>query len=160
MADGILIRPIEPGDSAAWAEMWAAYAVFYKVSLSEEVTAATWARIIEPSGPIEALLATGIHGDAVGFANYLLHPYTWSDKPTCYLEDLFVSPEARGRGVGRALIDRLIALGRERGWGRLYWTTQQDNATARRLYDRFGPADDVVRYTIALDTVDPINGEV
>ena len=160
MADGILIRPIDAGDSAAWTEMWAAYLVFYKVSSSEEVTAATWARIIDPSGPVEALLATDAHGGALGFANYLLHPYTWSDKPTCYLEDLYVRPEARGRGVGWALIERLVALGREQGWGRLYWTTQQDNATARRLYDRFGPADDVVRYTIALDGTHPTGGEV
>ena len=151
MAERILIRPIEPGDSTAWAEMWAAYAVFYKVSLSEEVTAATWARIIDLAGPIEALLATDASGGVLGFANYLLHPYTWSDKPTCYLEDLYVRPEARGRGVGRALIERLVALGREQNWGRLYWTTDRDNATARRLYDSFGPADDVVRYTIALD---------
>ncbi len=154
--DGILIRSAEATDGAAWAEMWDGYAAFYQVALSEQVTAATWARILDPSSPIKSLLATDAHGGALGFANYVLHPYTWSDQPACYLEDLFVRPEARGRGAGRALIERLIALGGEQGWGRLYWMTREDNTTARQLYDRFGTADGFVRYTIPFDHIDRI----
>jgi len=156
---GILIRPAEARDGAAWAEMWGAYAAFYEVSLSDEVTAATWARILDPTSPIEALLATDAHGGALGFANYVLHPYTWSDKPACYLEDLFVRPEARGRGAGRALIERLIARGGEQGWGRLYWMTREDNTAARHLYDHVGTADGFVRYTIPLDNAHLIGGD-
>jgi len=154
--DGVLIRAAEATDGAAWAEMWDGYAAFYQVSLSEQVTAATWARILDPASPIKALLATDSHDGALGFANYVVHAYTWSDKPACYLEDLFVRPEARGRGAGRALIERLIALGGEQGWGRLYWMTREDNTTARQLYDHFSTADGFVRYTIPFDDTDPI----
>jgi len=154
--DGVLIRSVEARDGAAWAEMWDGYMAFYQVSLSAEVTAATWARILDPTSPIKSLLATDAHGGALGFANYVVHAYTWSDRPACYLEDLFVRPEARGRGAGRALIERLIALGGEQGWGRLYWMTRQDNRTARQLYDRFGTADGFVRYTIPFDDPDLI----
>jgi len=87
-------------------------------------------------------------GDTVGLANYVLHPYTWGPAPVCYLEDLFVAPEARGAGVGRRLIEHLVEQARELGWARVYWHTREDNATARRLYDRFGPADGFIRYTV------------
>ncbi|MBC7805461.1 MAG: GNAT family N-acetyltransferase [Akkermansiaceae bacterium] len=89
-------------------------------------------------------------GIPLGFANYVLHPHTWSDKTLCYLEDLYVSPKARGRGVGHALIEHLIEVGKTRGWGRVYWHTETGNAPARRLYDRFKAADDFVRYTVSL----------
>jgi len=87
----------------------------------------------------------------VGFSTAVLHEGTWTTAPTCYLEDLFVDPALRGGGVGRALIQNLIDLGRSRGWSRLYWHTQAGNATARRLYDSFVQADDFVRYRLALD---------
>jgi ribosomal protein S18 acetylase RimI-like enzyme len=68
----------------------------------------------------------------------------------CLLEDLYVSPGVRGLGIGKRLIDHLIQRGRDEGWARVYWHTQEDNETARRLYDRFGPADGFIRYTIRL----------
>jgi GNAT superfamily N-acetyltransferase len=92
-----------------------------------------------------------VEGDhVVGFAIYVLHPFTWSERQICYLEDLFVAPETRGRGTGRLLIEHLIDLAATEGWGRVYWMTRADNETARRLYDRFAPADGFIRYTICL----------
>ncbi len=88
-------------------------------------------------------------GDALGFAHYVVHPFTWSPRDACYLEDLFVTPAARLRGVGRALIDDLLARGEQAGWGRLYWMTRENNAVARRLYDSLAQRDDFVRYAIA-----------
>jgi GNAT superfamily N-acetyltransferase len=159
MVDGVIIRPAEARDRATWAEMWEGYNRFYGVSLSDRVTAATWARILDPTSPIRALLAADGAGNTLGFANYILHPYTWSDQPACLLDDLFVRPEARGGGVGRALIDHLILLAQEQGWGRLYWMTRAGNAVARRLYDRFGAVDDFVRYTVSFDGARPTAGE-
>jgi GNAT superfamily N-acetyltransferase len=80
----------------------------------------------------------------------VIHPGSWTLQPICYLEDLFVDPQARGRGIGRALIDDLVALARARGWSRLYWHTKASNETARRLYDRYVAADDFVRYRLFL----------
>jgi len=115
----------------------------------EETTAATWQRILDPRAPIHCIVAT-VAAETVGFANYVLHPFTWSERPICLLEDLFVSERVRGRGVGNALIESLVHRGRRDGWARIYWHTREDNAAARRLYDRFAPADGFIRYTIPL----------
>ena len=80
----------------------------------------------------------------------MLHPTSWTLTPACYLEDLFVDPDMRGNGIGRALIDDLVRLGRDNGWSRIYWHTRQSNEAARRLYDKFAEADDFVRYRLSL----------
>ena len=156
VAHEVIVRPIEAGDRAAWEEMWQAYNVFYHVSVPDSATEATWARIMNATSPVHAILAVDHTGTAWGLANYILHPYTWSDRPSCLMEDLFVRPEARGRGVGRALIDHLVQLSKEHGWGRLYWVTQRENATARRLYDHYTTVSDYVQYAISFDNVRPL----
>ena len=118
--------------------------------MSEAVTAATWRRLFMPGSGMFGRIAEW-EGAVAGFTISVVHPGSWTLTPLCYLEDLFVDPEMRGRGLGRALIEDLIALARERGWSRIYWHTRQGNATARLLYDRFAKADDFVRYRIFLD---------
>jgi len=71
-------------------------------------------------------------------------------RPVCYLEDLYVAPEARGHGAGRFLIEGLVALGRERSWRRIYCHTHGNNHAARALYDQLAPSTDYVRYDIDL----------
>jgi GNAT superfamily N-acetyltransferase len=143
----VSVRPAAKGDEAAWRRMWAAYNTFYEAIVPESVTAATWRRILDPSVPIGAVLALE-YGAAIGFANYVVQPYTWSDRPHCLMEDLFVIPEARSKGAGRALINCLADLCRREGWTELYWITQANNAKARRLYDSFTQPDGFIQYTI------------
>lgn len=149
-ASGVLIRDAEPDDEAAWRGLWAAYVAFYESEVSDEVTAGTWARLLDPGSGMSCRVAE-LNGEEVGFTLAVLHPGSWTLAPTCYLEDLFVAPHARGHGLGGALIDDLVALGRDKGWSRLYWHTKRSNETARRLYDRYGKADDFVRYRLLLD---------
>lgn len=80
----------------------------------------------------------------------MVHEGSWSVRPTCYLEDLFVEPAARGAGVGRALLDQLVALGRDRRWTSIYWHTRAGNAQARKLYDRYTQADNFARYRLMI----------
>ena len=89
-----------------------------------------------------------VDGQVYGFANCVVHENTWETQAICYLEDLYVTPSARGHGIGRALIEWLRNAMRAEGWARLYWHTRQDNERARKLYDRFAEADDFVRYVI------------
>jgi GNAT superfamily N-acetyltransferase len=117
--------------------------------MPEEITAGTWRRILDPESQIEAILAVA-GGETVGLGNYVLHPFTWSDRPACFLVDLYVSPTARGRDIGAQLIQHLVQRGRDEGWARVYWHTRAGNSRARRLYDRFCPADGFIRYTIPL----------
>jgi len=143
------VRDAVAADEAAWRRLWAGYLAFYRASVAEAVTARTWQRILDPAAPMFARLAETEDG-VQGFAVAVLHEGTWTTAPICYLEDLFVHPAARGRGLGRALVADLAALGRARGWSRLYWHTEAANP-ARRLYDAFVAADDFVRYRMFLD---------
>lgn len=142
-----LIRPAVPADEAAWKSLWRGYCDFYGVTLPEAVTARTWARILDPDSGVLCIVAE-VDAVVCGFANCVIHENTWEMQPVCYLEDLFVLPSARGRGVGKALIDWLRNAMRAEGWARLYWTTREDNAQARSLYDQFTKADGFVRYVL------------
>lgn len=143
------IRACEAEDQAAWLRLWAQYLAYYKVELAPEVTAFTWARLMDAASPMKARLAV-LDDEVVGFAIHHHHCSTWVMGEDCYLEDLFVSAMVRGQGVGRALINDLKALAQARGWRRLYWHTDEGNATARRLYDSFTPSDGHIRYRLTL----------
>ncbi|MCB2125340.1 MAG: GNAT family N-acetyltransferase [Rhodobacteraceae bacterium] len=145
----ITIRDATPDDEAEWRRLWDGYLAFYDIALAPEITAATWARLMDPASPLKLRLA--LRGDRfAGFALHQHHPSSWVAGDDCYLEDLFVDAEARGSGVGRALIDDLIALARARGWHRLYWHTDEGNARARTLYDSYTASDGHIRYRMRL----------
>ncbi|MFM2091312.1 MAG: hypothetical protein RLZZ127_1801, partial [Planctomycetota bacterium] len=131
----------------AWLPLWRGYCTFYREALPAEVTAGTWARLTAPDGAVRGLLAE-LDGRVVGFATYLFHPSTWSLCSYCYLEDLFAAEEARGRGVGRALITGVADAARAAGADRLYWLTHQDNATAQALYDRVAERSGFIQYRL------------
>jgi GNAT superfamily N-acetyltransferase len=144
-----MIRDASPADEAAFLALWQGYLAFYHVDLASEVTAATWARLMDPASPVKARLAE-VDGQILGFAVHLHHPSTWVATEDCYLEDLYVDEAARGQGLGRALIDDLISLARARGWARLYWHTNEGNARARALYDQYVASDGHIRYRLRL----------
>ena len=146
---GTVVREIRAGDEAIWRQLWAAYLTFYETTLPGSVTDATWTRIVSDDDTFQAIVAE-IDGAVIGFANVVLHDFTWSDRPAGLLHDLYVRPEVRGGGAGRALIQRVIDQGRREGWNRVYWMTKEDNTVARKLYDTFAPADGFVRYRVGL----------
>lgn len=145
----INIRDALPADESAWRGLWAQYLAFYDVSLTPEITTGTWARLMDPDSPVKMRLADDA-GQVIGFAIHLNHPSTWVAGNDCYLEDLFLAPDARGKGIGRALIDDLITLARAKGWQRLYWHTDEGNTRARKLYDSYVQTDGHVRYRMRL----------
>jgi GNAT superfamily N-acetyltransferase len=146
----LTIRDAKAADEAEWRQMWQGYCDFYHAIVPSDVTDSVWARIIDPDAPIYAVIAESETGQVLGFSNYVLHQFTWGKGLACYLEDLFVKPDARAMGVGKALIDAIIDRARANGWSRVYWMTATDNTTARALYDKYCPADDFVRYTVRL----------
>jgi GNAT superfamily N-acetyltransferase len=145
-----IVRGARADDEAIWRDLWGQYVRFYESEVPEAVTAHTWARILGQQQGFVGRVSER-DGRVVGFSVSIVHARSWTSAPACYLEDLFVDPAVRGSGAGRALIEDLIALGRERGWARVYWHTRQSNAVARRLYDRFTAADDFVRYKVAVE---------
>jgi GNAT superfamily N-acetyltransferase len=134
MSGALLIRDVAPADRSAWLRLWLGYLDFYETSLDPAITDTTWTRFLDPAEPMFCLVAEGDDGALIGFVNCVLHRGTWSIGDFCYLEDLYVSPDARRGGVGRALIEAVYARADELECGRVYWLTHESNP-ARKLYD-------------------------
>lgn len=138
MSERIVIRPVNASDRDAWASLWDGYNAFYRregaTAVPAEVTDTTWARFLDAAEPMHALVAE-LDGRLVGLTHYLYHRNTVMIPMVCYLQDLFTVPEARGRGVGRALIEAVYDAARAAGSSRVYWQTHETNATARALYN-------------------------
>jgi len=145
------ITHIDQGHKAQWLRLWQGYLDFYNCQLTEETTEATWNRFFEKEEPIYCLAAYDNETALVGFAAYVVHRSTWSETYYCYLEDLFVDPRQRGKGVARSLISELANVARERAYTRLYWATQEGNHTAQRLYDAVAQKTDFIQYRVTLD---------
>ena len=145
----IEIRDAQAGDLADWMPLWQGYLEFYEVDIAPDITMATWARILDPMNPLTSRVAL-VGGNMIGFANHHTHLTTWDTRPTCYFEDMFVAPTARGLGVGRALIDDLVARGKAHDWVSIYWITAEKNMTAQKLYDTYVGKDEFIRYCINL----------
>lgn len=144
------IRALAPADRDAWLSLWRGYIEFYESEVSDAQTTLTWNRMLDPQFPIHGAIAVDDAGRAIGFVHWLTHAATWSAGPYVYLEDLFVAPDTRGTGAGRALIAHVADWGREHDAAKVYWLTQETNATARTLYDRVATHTGFVHYEIGL----------
>ena len=146
----IQVRPIQPTDRAAWQPLWDGYNAFYgrtgETALPAAVTDTTWARFFDAAEPVHAFVAVDDAGRLLGLVHYLFHRSTTRIEPTCYLQDLFTTPESRGQGVGRALIEAVYTAVAAAGGKRVYWQTHTTNTTARALYDKLARHDGFVIY--------------
>jgi GNAT superfamily N-acetyltransferase len=132
------IRGLETGDWDRWLPLWQEYLKFYRAELSDATTHATFDRLSGSDDAMFGLIAVGADGEGLGLAHCITHPTTWSQRPYCYLEDLFVAPPARGSDLGKHLLEEAKKSSVARGAGRLYWHTQEYNGRARSLYDQVG----------------------
>lgn len=143
----ITIGRLTSTDRAAWDALFIGYNVFYGRSPDQVFLDRAWARF--ESDTDLHLLGAKVDGELVGIAHFFTHPSTTS-ADVCYLQDLFTSEAARGKGVARALVAAITDWARERGCSRVYWLTHEDNATARRLYDKVGVNKGFIQYQIPL----------
>jgi GNAT superfamily N-acetyltransferase len=126
------VRQLTVGDR----KLWAAYLRFYRATVNDEVTEPSFVRLSTPADGMFAFVAEAkIEKGLVGFAHCVVHPSTWAAADYCYVEDLYVSPVARGTEVTRRLVDAVYAEADRRGCARVYWQTQEFNAPARSFYD-------------------------
>jgi GNAT superfamily N-acetyltransferase len=164
LATAIQVRFAARGDFAAWLPLWEGYNRFYgrfdATALPAEITQMTWSRFFDAYEPMRALVAEDMtpenvipenKGRLVGLAHYLFHRSTTTIEPTCYLQDLFTGEAARGRGVGRKLIEAVYEQARLTGVVNVYWRTHAANVTARRLYDSVAQDSGFVVYKRSLD---------
>jgi len=131
----MVVRPIERQDRKQWEPLWEGYNTFYERTIPAAITDTTWGRFFDAYEPVRALVAED-GSRLIGMVHYIFHRNTTMISPTCYLQDLFTSKEARGKGVGRALIEAIYARAKEAGAPRVYWQTHETNKTAQLLYDK------------------------
>lgn len=141
----LIIRDLAAADRAAWDRLWQGYLRFYEAALPDEVSALTFQRLLAADEPMFCLVAER-DGAVIGIVNCVVHRATWTKTHYVYLEDLFVDPEARGAGAGRALIEAVYARADALGATRVYWLTHESNATARALYDKVAKNAGFIQY--------------
>lgn len=142
------VRPVQAHDYAQWRPLWDGYLRFYESQLSDDQTALCWERLLDGAFNLHGLVAQSNSGQLVGLAHYLFHPSSWSRAGYCYLEDLFVSPQERGSGVGRGLIAATRDAARAHGADKLYWLTRETNYAGRMLYDKVAQRTGFIHYEI------------
>ena len=149
MTEPIVIRPVVREDFPAWKVLWDGYNAFYgragETALPDAVTQSTWSRFFDAYEPVNALVAEH-EGQLLGLVHFVFHRTTIHIGPTCYLQDLFTLETARGKGVGRALINAVYERAKDSSANRVYWLTQETNTVAMQLYDKVAEKSDFVVY--------------
>ena len=147
MQQGLTLRRASPNDYEHWAAMFDSYRLGAGLEASNPVAVRLWEWIIDPGVAVDALLAES-DGTLLGFAHYRRFPRPIMADEGLFLDDLFTVQEARGRGVARALLDRLVVETNSGGFALLRWTTKPGNAAARRLYDSYATVAESVTYNV------------
>lgn len=133
-------------DKAQWRVLFDGYADFYGVPMDDATADKVWGWLHDPGHVLEGLVAREEGGNVVGLAHVRACPRPLGGCDVGFLDDMYVSPDARGTGAADALFEGLRALASERGWPALRWVTQHFNERGRGFYDRYtaGPSDFIV----------------
>jgi len=131
----VKIRPIENRDFPDWLPLWDGNNLGTR---DEAVTSETWARLCDPEFPVHGLVAEK-DGKLAGLVHYIEHPTTGSLKNICYMQDVYVDPDCRQKGIAKKLIEELATIGqKQKNWTRIYWMAEESNIAAQKLYDQIG----------------------
>ncbi|WP_246541711.1 GNAT family N-acetyltransferase [Collimonas antrihumi] len=144
------IKPLSEQDFAIWQQQWQGYQDFYEVDIPQATRLVTWQRLLDPKEPLFGALAI-VDGEAVGLVHWIFHRSCWTEENSCYLQDLYVSPQQRGTGAGRQLIEHVYKEAKAAGSTRVHWLTHETNKTAMQLYDRIAVRSGFVQYRKQLD---------
>ncbi len=142
----VSIAPITPRDEAEWRELWRGYLAYYETELPEDIYRSSFARLCDPEVTNYQGLIARVDGVAAGLVHFIYHLHGWKTEDVCYLQDLYTVPEARGTGIGKALIEAVYSAADKNGTPRVYWLTQDFNHTARRLYDQVAKLSPFIKY--------------
>jgi GNAT superfamily N-acetyltransferase len=152
MSSDLRIEPITDGQYEALLPMIASYQGFYEADdIRVERNREFFRRFLSPSD-VGLLLGAWRGEELVGYTCLYWHFSSVSAIETVLMNDLYVDADARGEGVGRALIEAAAEVARERGSARLEWSTAPTNRTAQRLYDSFGAEKSTwIEYSLPVD---------
>ena len=140
------IRPLAKADYDEWRVLWISYLEFYETSLTAEVIDENFSRFIDNDQTRQNALVAESTGELVGLVHYIFHLDTWAIQEICYLQDLFVIPQNRGKKIGQLLIEGVYERADKYGAPSVYWLTQEFNVPARKLYDRIADLTPFINY--------------
>lgn len=141
------ILPLEEKDYDAWLPLWEENNLG---QAKEHVSRHTWRRLVDPDSAVCGMAAWTDKGKMAGLVHYIVHPVTGHIEPVCYMQDVFVSPDFRRKGIGRALVKAVAMEGRTKGWARIYWLAEANNEAAKALYRDMGVKLDFNLYILPL----------
>jgi len=140
-------RFIRPEDQAEWRPLFDGYADFYGVPMDDAIAARVWGWLLDPQHVLEGLLTRDADGKAIGMMHVRACPRPLGGCDIGFLDDMFITPEARGSGAADAMFEALQGLAQERHWPALRWVTQHFNHRGRAFYDRHtGNPSDFIMY--------------
>jgi GNAT superfamily N-acetyltransferase len=142
----VTVRPPSAADLDQWRDLYSAYREFYALAPDSAVVDRVWSWIDDESHETNALVAVESDGTLAGLAHYRRFARPSSGTTGMWLDDLFTRPDLRGGGVGRALIDAVAQIAAVENLSVVRWITNEQNATARRLYDTLATATKWVTY--------------
>lgn len=143
----VVIRPLQFNDFAHWLPLWDGNNLGQR---DEAVTAETWSRLCDPNNTLVNGLCAEMNGEMMGIVHYILHPTTGHINPVCYMQDVFVDPAHRRKGIGKRLVNEVTKIGKQEKWARMYWLTQVGNAEAKAMYENFGIKLDFTFYVLPI----------
>jgi GNAT superfamily N-acetyltransferase len=136
--DNFAIRAATVGDVPVILELIRALATYERAPNEVTATEQGLVEVLFGEKPAAEVLLAFENETAIGFAVFFHNFSTWLGRPGLYLEDLFVKPEHRGKGYGRALLIHLAKIARERGYGRMEWAVLDWNEPAIEFYRQLG----------------------
>ncbi|MFF8818850.1 MULTISPECIES: GNAT family N-acetyltransferase [Leucobacter] len=145
----LIIRAVDPAERAAWEATYRGYRDFYEKEHDPAVFDTVWGWLHDPAHETRGLVAE-LGGEIVGLAHYRRFARPLVGSTGIYLDDLFTTPAARGKGAASALIGRLEEIARDEGATLVRWITADSNATARGLYDKLATQTPWVTYDITV----------
>ncbi len=148
MSIDVSIRSLEKFDHERWKQLWTDYLSFYKTSVSSAVYKTAFQRLVSHDLKEFQCIIAEVDGEIIGLSHYLFHRNLWSMRDTCYLSDLFVVPEYRGKGTARRLIQKVAQHAKGCGVEGVYWMTQEFNYKGRMLYDQIAEKTPFIVYEI------------
>ena len=141
------LRELNTDDFYTWKKLWRVYLAFYNTTVNELIYETTFQRIVSKENKAQNAIIACKNTEMVGLVHYIFHPDNWNIEDDCYLQDLFVAETARGRGIGRSLVEAVYSEADKRGSPSVYWLTEETNKRARALYDKIANATSFIEYS-------------
>mgnify|MGYP001447237443 FL=1 len=148
MSIDVSLRNLVKTDHDRWKILWTDYLDFYKTTVGDQVYKSSFQRLVSNDLREYQGIVADVEGETIGFAHYLFHRNLWSTQDTCYLSDLYVVPEMRGKGIARKLIHKITEHAQDCGVKGIYWNTQETNYKGRMLYDQVAKKAPFIVYEI------------